>query len=345
MSYNNHINIQRTLEIPEIKSIIDSFTQIRNKKTLWGVAPVSPLHLGYDSLILLQKALLGSGASHNILLSDIHAMMSHGLNFDEVNRISNYYHYYLSNICELNATFIRGSYFQMRSGYIEDLYGILSAINVNKIKGTFPTSRKNEPFIAYQVIYPCMQCLDCYHIDIDIAIGEESQKKIYRLTDIIRKSKPLRSWILDRMNKDITFFYIPTSHDIMGDPLIISSAKTRISVHETADTLSMKIKRMYAPPGKQQPIYGKINALLEFFKYSVFPWTTESIKIKTTSGFEEYKSYNEFERDYYKEFIIPQDAKKTIYEEIWNRIEKIQNKFREGITTWVDIQKAVGGNV
>lgn len=346
MSHSKFINVQKALEIPEILSIVDSIKKIDEKKTLWGVAPIAPLHIGYDSLILLQKVLMESGCSHTILLSDIHAMMSHGLSFNDVNVRSNYYQYYLSNICGLNTIFIRGSYFQTRPGYVEDLYGLLAAITVSKIKDSFPVSRKGEPFFSYKVIYPIMQCLDCNHTDTRIVVAEEGQKKIYRLTEEIRKAQSLRIWISNRFSKEIYFFYIPTSHDIMGNPLLVSSAKTRISIHETAESLSKKMRQMYAPPGKQPINSGRVNALLEFFKYSVFPWTTESIRIKTNRGsVQHYDHYMDFERDYNEGLITPEDAKKTLYNELLTRINIIQDEFRKALTYWVDVEKAVGGSI
>jgi len=335
-------NINRILEIPEINLIVEKVKRSRKKKTMWGVAPIAPIHLGYDSLILLQRALVDSECHHTILLSDIHAMMSHGLSFDEVEWRCNYYQYYISNVCKCKATFIRGSYFQTRPGYIEDLYGILANITVAKVRGTFPTSRKSEPFFAYKVIYPIMQCLDAYHIDTDVVVAEEGQKKIYRLINIIQKSKPLRNWIRDRISKEILFLYIPTSHDILGQPLIMSSARTRISIHEAEKSLSKKIRKMYAPPHGQEINEGRVNALLEYFKYSVFPWTKDSITVKTKNGYEEYEDFSTFKEDYHKGIISPQDAKDALYKELHKRISYIQDELKEGITFWIDRQKAIG---
>lgn len=335
------INIERVLNIPEIRTIIDSVKKIDEKKTLWGVAPVAPLNFGFDALILLQKALISSGYIHTILLSNFHAMMTHGLSYSETDIRCNYYRYYLSNICGLDATFIRGSDFQTRPGYTEDLYSTLKSITISKIKDSFPVSRKKDPFLAYKVIYPIMQCIDCYHTDSRIVISEEGQKKIYRLLEEIKMVIPFRdNWSYDRTYKETYFFYIPTSHDIMGNPLIVSNAKTRISVHETDESLNKKVKQIYAPPGKKLED-GKVNALLEFFKYSVFPWTSKSIRINTINGLVEYEDYRDLESDYNKELIAPQDAKDVLYNQLSERLKKIQNEFTMGITHWIDIKRAI----
>lgn len=343
------INVQKIFEIPEIKSIIDEVKKIKDKKTLWGVAPIAPLHFGYDSLILLQKGLIEVGCSHTLLLSDLHAMMSHGLSFDDVSIRCHYYSFYFSQICGLDANIIRGSYFQTRPGYIEDLYDIISLLPLNVIKDSFPTSHKDKPILAYMVIYPVMQCIDCYHIPTRVVIGEEGQKKIYRLLDSIEAVKKKRKkeiWSLslaERMKDQRFFYYIPTSHDIMGRPLITSNASTRISIHESPDSLNNKIRKMYAPPGKQPINSGKVNALLEFYKYSIFPWRVSSIKIKTTKGSDKhYDNYIEFEKDYNEGLISPQDAKEVLYNELLSRINTIRNKFSKGLTHWINLSKAIG---
>jgi len=312
--------------------------EIKGKNSLWGVAPVAPIHLGYDSLILLQKKAIEAGSNHIILLADLHAMMSHKLSWEEVDIRTSYWKFYLKEICHLEATYLRGSYFQTRPGYIEDLYSIMSTLTVNKIKDTMPKTAKTEPFYVYKTIYPVMQCLDVFHTNSKIILAEEGQRKIYRLVRELKQTNIFRPWIKDRLSEELILIFIPTSHDIMGEPLIKSKLSTRINIHETPDTLKKKIKKMYAPPPRQGLEEGRVNALLEHFKFSVFPWF-ETVKIKTSVGEKYYVLYPEFENDYVKGKIHPLDAKEALYSYISERLNNIQQQLKQGLTSWLDLRR------
>lgn len=312
--------------------------KLKGKNTLWGLAPVAPIHLGYDSLILLQKKAIEEGSTHVVLLADLHAMMSHKLKWEDVDIRVNYWKFYLKEICHIEATYLRGSYFQTRPGYVEDLYSIISSLTVRKVKDRLPKVAKTEAFYVYQTIYPIMQCLDIFHTDAEIILAEEGQRKIYKLIEELHKSEIFRPWVNQRLRKDLSFIYIHTSHDINGEPLIKSKLSTRINVHETPDTLKKKINRMYAPPAGQQLEEGKVNALLEFFKFSVFPWFKE-IRINTSKGERYYASYSEFENDYAKGEIHPADAKEALYKYIGERLKEIQELFKQGLTKWIKFEK------
>ena len=329
-----------------IKRLEDLKSKIEKKHmsiSMWGVAPIAPIHLGYDSLILLQRELTNMGFKHTILIADLHAIMSHNLTFDDVRIRSIYYSYYLTCICGLKANIVYGSDFQTRPSYIEDLYGALRKITISQIKDTIPSTRKNEPFFSYKVIYPIMQCIDVFYVNADVIIAEEGQRKIYRLLANIKKADPLRQRPKDIVRK-IDFIYIPTSHDIMGRPLKHSNSSTRISIHENEKSLKKKIIKMYAPPSNQRVEEGKANALLEFFRYSVFPWINEPIKVHTKNGVIKYERYSDFEKDYTSGLIRPEDAKDVLYSQLLKRISAIKNELKKGISFWINEKKVVGGD-
>ena len=312
--------------------------KFKGKNTLWGVAPIAPIHLGYDSLILLQKKAIEEGSNHIVLLADLHAMMSHGLKWEDVNTRAYYWKFYLKEICQIEAVYLYGSYFQTRPEYVEDLYSIISNITVRKVKDSVPKVAKTEAFYVYQTVYPIMQCLDIFHTDTEIILAEEGQRKIYKLVRELYKSEIFRPWVNQRLRKKLSFIYIHTSHDINGEPLIKSKLSTRINIHETPTTLKKKINKMYAPPAGQRLEQGRINALLEFFKFSVFPWCGE-LRIKTSKGEKYYASYSEFEDDYTKGEIHPADAKEALYNCLSERLRKIQELLTQGLTKWIDFSK------
>ena len=323
--------------------------------SLWGVAPVAPLHLGYDELILTQKRIVDAGARHVVLLADLHAMMSHGLSFAEVTSRALYYEHYLKSCCGLRAQYLRGSEFQMRVDYTEHLYALTARTKVSSVKDAIPSSAKSSDQSACvsTFLYSIMQCLDAWYLNATVVVAEAGQKKIYDLQPELLPSllgsaysvnhvAPLRS-VKDGRGNHTRFLYRPTGHDIQGLPLAQSKARTRISIHDNAETLGRKVNSMFAPPAGQAVPEGRVNALLEHFRYSVFPWRTQPVIVKGEDGRDhQFDNYGGFSIAYNEGLLHPAECKKALLNALQERLAQIQGSWSQGFTSWIDVDKATG---
>jgi len=323
-----------------------SITNWSEINTLWGVGPVAPLHLGYDSLIVLQKKILEKNPHrHFLIMADIHAILSHKFSWQDIRERCYYYEYYFRETCNLkNCDYVLGSYFQTRADYIEELYSVMGQISLNNVKDSLPTStKKNETIPASIAIYPLMQCLDIFHLKANLVIAEKGQEKIYELCRKFGDYKIYRIGMETKLKATkgkLIFLYIPTSHDIQGNPLIQSTTNTRISIHDNESTLISKINNMYAPPYDQKIIEGRANAVLEFFKYSVFPWFKESVSIENiNNGIIKYDKFRDLEDNYNKGLHTPQELKRVLQLYLWKRLSSIQDSLANGIDSWIDKTK------
>lgn len=317
-----------------------SDAQARLKNSLWGVAPLAPIHLGFDSLVVHQRELAARGYNHILLVADIHAMMSHGLTWNDVNIRRIYYEYYFKEVCGIKSTCIYGSSFQTRAGYSEDLYFLLSQLPFAAVRDS-KQAGEEAPMSAW-VIYAVMQCLDVGHVapHVDLIVAEPGQKRIYNLLKAMKSiSTPQSNKQLLTSNFTLSpqFEYVEYSHDILGKPLSESTTHTRISVHDTPITLRRKIQRMNAPE-KQKTSGDRINALLEHFKNSVFPWNPQ-VKITGSGKEREFTSYAAFEADYLNGLVHPSDAREALFHYLETRLRKIQQAFGKGITHWIDFNR------
>ncbi len=322
------------------KVTIPSWNEI---KSLWGVSPVGPLHLGYDSLIVLQRKILEKNPKkHFIVIADIHSALSHGLSWLDLRQRCYYYEYYLREISFLkHSNYILGSYFQTRPSYVESLYSLLGKVSLRSVMDTLPAYVKKNNIVPASVsIYSLMQCLDVFYLETNFIVADRGQEKIYDLIYEFYDCNVLRFGTetnLKEPEKKITFLYIPIASDIKGRSLKESSSETRTSIHDSKDTLEKKIDHMYAPPYNQMICKEKINACLEFFKYSVFPWIDEKIKIVNQNGVEFlFENYRELEKCFYEGFLFPNDLKKSLKDYLWKRLQFIQNSLQQGIDFWVD---------
>lgn len=331
---------------------LKSVTTTEGTNSLWGVSPVAPIHLGYDSLIVAQKEMLRLGLRHTILLADYHAILSHGLSLEDMSLRSSYYENYLRHCCGLSASFIRGSSFQTRPRYIERLYTSMSSVPVSRVKESLPNASKREGFegtMASAYFYGIMQCLDCCFLNARVVFAEHSQSKVYKLLEYF-PGKTLfdRDEFVQAHSKNIDhtpslFIYLPTGCDIKGYPLSLSTAQTRITIHETHESLSRKIRNMFAAPSGMSLPHDRANALLEYFKNSVFPWLSHPLQVEDTKQYiRSYDSFESFLEDYQNGFLHPIQCKSAMLIALTERLMAIQLEMGSCLCDWVDTTKAIG---
>lgn len=343
---NSVENSSQTQFLPNITNLEKLINTNKDVKSVWGVAPTAPLHLGYDSLILAQKELINFGFTHTIILADYHAMLTHGYSLEQVSKRTTYYENYLRHCCEFPAAFVRGSNFQTRQDYIELLYSTLSNISISDTKKSLSKVSKSSGIDNMKVsayIYGIMQCLDCEYLNVDLIFAARGQSKIYKLFDFFHSGDfSNRRFCEKALEKDFnkksrTFIYVDTGVDIRGQPLNQSNSQTRISIHETENSLKKKIKAMFAPPSGQIIPHNRVNALLEYFKYSVFPWRSEPIKIlDVDNNWQTYFSFDPFYSDYQQGILHPNDCKAILLVVLWERLEKVQKSMGSSLCDWID---------
>jgi tryptophanyl-tRNA synthetase len=319
--------------------------------SLWGVAPIAPIHLGYDRLIVHQRALRNAGAHHIILLADLHAVLTRGLSFGDVARRSFYYEQYLARCCDLRVTYIRGSEFQTGTEYVDKLYALMNTARVSWIHEALPPALRDSGAakFVFPMAYLLMQCLDAVHLQADLVLADRAQSKVYGLWRRLEPALPpntsraevigthvpsrrARGWqpLLPR------FEYVPLTHDIRGLPLNASTRETRISIHDDDETIDRKVRMMYAPPGEDLA-EGKGNALLEHFEWSVFPWRAGPIAVERRGAETlEFDAYEDFERAYRLGEVHPGDCKPALFECVRDRVHTIRDQLAMAVTSWVD---------
>jgi tyrosyl-tRNA synthetase len=321
--------------------------------SLWGVAPCAPLHLGYDSLIVPQKLLIEAGFRHTVMIADYHAMLTYGFSMAEVTRRAIYYENYLRHCCKMSANFVLGSSFQAGPAYVEALYSAMSKLPIKAVKDTLPRQDQgigSNPVQLASYLYALMQCLDACHLDAQVVFGESAQKKVYELLSAFDGGKPPSGarFSKEKHNNNwaerapTAFIYAPTGVDIKGNPLNKSSAKTRISIHETPESLRKKIGELFAPPAGQLMPADKKNVLLELFRFSVFPWISTSIEIKDSTGScRSYQTFEELKADYDSGSLHPNDCKHALFIALEDRLSRIQRAMGESICDWLDVGKLI----
>jgi tyrosyl-tRNA synthetase len=317
----------------------------RQPQILWGVAPVPPLHLGYDRAIRIIRALLAQKMRVSILLADYHAVLAYGLDIEATRHRKAYYYNYLKHMCGDGVSFQEGTQFQSRQAYAEMLYNWQRIATVADVKAALPSAVAKSLNVQTNVIstytYTLVQVIDPLYLGVDAVMGDQGQKKIYDLGPLLMKKSSRNAVTSDRRGTAYPAqIYYDVGHDIKGMPIFQSKGSTRISIHETKDSLTRKIRDIYAPPPGQPEAEGRVNALFSLFRDSVFPWVEEPVRIADVRGkIHDYTGSEDFERDYAARLLHPNDCKQALLGTLAARLERTQAAMGTANCSWIDMSK------
>jgi len=319
--------------------------------TFWGVGANVPIHLGLDELIVRQRALTRLGARHLVLLADYHSLVTHQLTLQEAGHRADYYERYLRDCCGLDATYVRASEFVTHSDYAEALYALLNRVRESEMKRHMPKGLRKVvtgggSMVAASV-YMVMQWLDARFLGADLIFADIGQRKIYELLDTVDLDSALAAAGVRRWRSPVdpdkvpAALYAPLGTDIRSMPLHESTAATRISIHETPDSLQQKVGRMYAPPPGQAQA-GRRNVLLSTFRASVFPWIDQPVRVNRRGRPPlAFTHHTALAQAYGSGAVHPADCKEALTELLWQRLTSIQRAWPQP-PEWLELTRAIG---
>jgi tyrosyl-tRNA synthetase len=175
---------------------------------------------------------------------------------------------------------------------------------------------ESDELSVSQLIYPCMQCADIFHLNTDVCQLGLDQRKVNVLAleycDKIKKEK-----------KPVII-----SHHMLlgltGKKMSKSDPDSAIFLEDSEAEVKRKIKKAYCP---EKEI--KSNPILEYNKYIIFE-KFDKIMIDRTEkngGNLEYTKYADLEKDFQEGKLHPNDLKPNTAKYINMLIEPIRQHF------------------
>lgn len=295
---------------------------------------MAPIHFGLDSVLATLRRVDSRDWKLLILIADVHLTLSHGLTLAEAEHRGAYYQAYLRNCFGKHARFVSGTEIQSRPDYLLALLEACNRMPLARAKSALPSRPAAEgnrsALMVASVLYPLMQCLDAVSLGTRVVVADQGQRKIYSLMESML---PGSEYKRARQPRLIT---VPTGVDIMGRPLKESRGETRITLHETESSLASKMRAMYAPPAAQPSVPGRVNALLWYIRYSVFPWISQPLRVHGQDGAEYlFHDAASFEQAYSVGAIHPADAKQVLEQVLWQRITQAKRNIGPELCSWI----------
>lgn len=316
----------------------------RASRSLWGVGPAGPIHFGYDAAAVEQIRLTEKGCSHTVLFADLHVMMSHGLSYAEARQRSHYYEAVFSAGYGIEARFVNGSEFELTPEYQTLLLGLASCMSISPLAAALPQSvtrtRGSERTLG-TLLYPLMQCLDAVYLGVDVVLADKSQRKTYDLLNREEALAGIQGLVDHRADGErhaipVDFRYFDLATDIRGKPLNESTSRTRISIHETSDSLRTKVRSMFAPPAVAKS-NDRQNALLYYIHHSAVPWVGRPILVETRDGLWSGDSAEALDLAYSTGELHPNDLKNFLFDVLLDRVHRFRERLATVSYDWIDM--------
>jgi len=285
-----------------------------------------------------------AGVKFKMLVADWHAWANNKMSGD-LDKIQKVGHYYVEvwKACGMdlaNVEFVWASDLLNSRDYWKTVMQVARGSTVKRIVRTGQIMGRSESDVmqASQIIYPCMQAADIFHLKADICQLGMDQRKVNVLAREIGPSigfwKPVI--VSHHMLMGLNQPQKSDDKDILERTIDLKMSKSRpdtaIFMTDSEEDIKRKMRKAWCPEGQIAE-----NPVLEYFRYIIFEKYDEIIieRPEKFGGELLISSYADFEKMFAEKQIHPMDAKETAA----NYIEQLVKPIRESILNDSKIQK------
>jgi tyrosyl-tRNA synthetase len=303
-----------------------------------GFEPSGNIHIAQGILRAINvNKMTKAGCKFIMLVADWHGWANNkmGGDLEKIQTVGKYFIevWKASGMDLKNVEFIWVSELVKDTEYWKKVMQVARNNTVNRIIRCSQIMGRSEKdsLSAAQILYPCMQAADIFHLKADIVQLGMDQRKVNVLAREV--GEKLGYW------KPV----IVSHHMLMGltEPasdekdtveraidmkMSKSNPDSAIFMNDTIEEVNRKIKKAYCPE-KQV----KENPILEYCKYIIFE-RFDSIKIERPEKFGgnlEIKSYSELEKVYAKGDLHPLDLKNAVAKYINELLTPVREHFKK----------------
>ncbi len=286
----------------------------QSKKVLFGLVPNKPLHAGFDRLIFYLKTLVDLDYSCIFVLDDFDLPKT-----EEIELIIMYNKELIKNLGLTNVEFVRTSILRRKTEYLDCFQEVCKIFNLKNInKSTAQLNLKN-PSVS-ELLHSVYQTTDTIFFSANAVFGDLGQRRIYMQTrGIFKKLK----------RESPTCFFVTLGKDTQNLPLNKSTSRSRISYHESSNSLKKKISSSLITTENIRTSF-----IEEILKFSVFPYTS-SLEINNFN----YASTQDICTAFKENQISEGQIKEAVILFLNSRFENLKNKMSKSLTSWIDTSK------
>ncbi|MBI4440273.1 tyrosine--tRNA ligase [Candidatus Woesearchaeota archaeon] len=190
--------------------------------------------------------------------------------------------------------------------------------------------RESDILQASQIMYPCMQCADIFHIRADITQLGMDQRKVNVLARELAPKLGFTKPVVVSHHMLMGLGQPPKTEDAMERAMEMKMSKSKpdsaIFMTDSGEDVRRKINNAYCPA----KVVGE-NPLLEYCKFIVFE-KFDAMKIERPEKFGgniEIASYDELEKLFREGNLHPMDLKKGVAEKLNEILSPVREHFEK----------------
>jgi len=274
------------------------------------------IHLGHLVTILKLLDLQKAGIKVKVLLADWHTWLNQKGDWKFVNdQMKNWEKGFRA--VGLKAEIVKGTSFQMKPDYFEDVLKLALKVTVNRgVRAMQQVARDIDNAKISQIIYPLFQIVDVKKLGVNFVVSGSDQRKIYMLGLDEKEEIKLQ---------DAVYLYTPIIPSLRGAEGKMSSSvkESFISIRDSKKDIQKKMNKAYCKVGDIQN-----NPVLAISRLIVFP-KFDKIEIKRPEKYGEnlkFNNYKELEKAFESNKLHALDLKNAIAD----YLEKIISPMRKG---------------
>ncbi len=334
----------------------DELRELLNAKKTYtaydGFEPSGQIHIAQGVLRAINvNKMIKTGARFKMLVADWHAWANNKLggDLDNIQTTGEY----LIEVWRLTGMDLKNVDFIWASDLVKDdeyWKKVMQIARNSTLKRILRTAQimgrsQSEALQASQILYPCMQCADIFHLNngnpLDVCQLGMDQRKVNMLAREIGPKLYDTKPVVISHHMVLGLNAPKESYESLEDRIMdlkMSKSKPDATIYmtDTKAQIKKKINKSYCPETVED------NPILDYAKYFVFE-SFEKMKIerpKKFGGDLEYPTYEALESAYLKNELHPADLKNGVAYYLNELIEPVRNAF-ESNTKLRELRDAV----
>ncbi len=299
----------------ELKALLE---KKKNPIAYDGFEPSGNIHIAQGLLRTINiNKMTKAGCRFKMLVADWHGWANNkmGGDLDKIQATGRYM-IEVWKACGMDLSkveFVWANELMKSQEYLKTVMQVARHSTVNRIVRCSQIMGRSESdaLQASQILYPCMQTADIFHLGVDICQLGMDQRKVNMLAREIGEKIGYYKPVI--VSHKMMMGLLPPPKDAsnaeeraMAMKMSKSKPDSAIFMTDSSDDVKRKMKKAYCPEGEVQD-----NPILEYFKYIIFE-KYDSILIERPEKFGGnliFNSYNELESAFKDKKVHPLDLK------------------------------------
>ncbi|MBI4147705.1 tyrosine--tRNA ligase [Candidatus Woesearchaeota archaeon] len=193
--------------------------------------------------------------------------------------------------------------------------------------------KDSDALSGAQLMYPCMQAADMFHMNVDIAQLGMDQRKVNVLARELGPSLGYGKVVA--VHHHMLMGLLPPAKDAVAESIERSVAlkmsksvpDASIFMDDSPEEIARKIQQAYCPANSAHE-----NPVMEYCKYIIFP-RVGALTVKRPlkyGGPLEFSDFAGLQKAFEKGDVHPMDLKSAVAEEINNLVDPVRRHFEKG---------------